>query len=96
VKGRAVDRDVPADEIGWCHQCGHLQLFRDAPWLPCPDIYEDREPVPCCAFCRTAEPWEFGVWDVSAHCPDVEVLRPCAEVRHVTWLPDRCEECGRS
>jgi hypothetical protein len=28
-----VKRKVEADEVGWCHNCGTLQLASAAPWL---------------------------------------------------------------
>jgi hypothetical protein len=70
-----------------------LQLLRDAPWLPVPDIYGDREPVPCCVECRESEPWEFGVWDLP-HEDDGDELRECAAAGHVTWNPTLCEQCA--
>jgi len=89
VKGGILKREMePSTEVGWCHQCGTLQLMRDAPWLAVPFIYEHYEPVPCCAVCREDEPWELGVWEVDLG------LTACAEARHVTWMPDRCEQCG--
>lgn len=95
MRGRATKRETPADVVGWCHQCGTLQLLRDAPWLPVRWIYDDDEPVPCCIECRESEPWEFGVWDLPYQDGDPELreLRKCAEARHVTWDPTLCEQC---
>jgi hypothetical protein len=87
AEGRVVRRVMPLDEVGWCHHCGTLQLFRDAPWLPVPFVFGDREPVPCCVECREAEPWELGVFAMPI------TLAECAEARHVTWGPPECESC---
>lgn len=32
-EGVVVTRVVNADEIGWCHNCGTLQLASAAPWI---------------------------------------------------------------
>lgn len=32
-EGVVVTRVVEADEVGWCHNCGTLQLASAAPWL---------------------------------------------------------------
>ncbi len=96
VEGVIVQRVMPPGEVGWCHQCGTLQLLEDAPWL---DLDWLRTPMggvppmldvpaqPCCVRCRESEPWELGVWPVD------ESLRNCAMQLHETWSPDRCEQC---
>ncbi len=89
ARGRILRRIMPLDEIGWCHHCGTLQRFADAPWLPVPSIYGDVQRVPCCVVCRENEPWEMGVFPMPA------TLDACARARHVTWGPDDCDECGR-
>jgi hypothetical protein len=89
VKGEALNREMnPADEVGWCHNCGTLQLLRDAPWLPVPAIFGHAHPVPCCCVCREDEPWEFGVWPMPA------CLKACGAQRHESWSPLPCDVCG--
>lgn len=74
-------------EFGWCHQCGTLQLLEDAPLI---DWIGDGVPEACCVVCREDEPWAFAVFPMD----DYPSLRRCAEQRHVTWGPPRCETCG--
>jgi hypothetical protein len=78
-------------EIGWCHQCGTVQLLVDAPWLRTDlGIPSDspEAPEPCCVVCREDEPWDLAVF------PMPESMRRCAEERHETWAPVPCEVCG--
>ncbi len=90
--GRVVKRSIERDEVGWCHNCGTLQLFHDAPWLAVPFVYRDYVRVPCCSVCREAEPWELGVFPQKG-ASFVE----CAALGHVTWWDnDGCDECGAS
>jgi hypothetical protein len=87
--GSVTRRVIEADEVGWCHNCGTLQLFRDAAWLAVPYVYRNYEPVPCCSVCRESEPWELGVFTQSS------VYASCAAAQHVTfWGTDDCDECG--
>jgi hypothetical protein len=92
VKGKFMNREITPDEIGWCHNCGTLQLFRDAPWLTL-GWMGDGERHPCCFVCRESEPWEFGVWPVAQHGGG-ESLIPCALAHHETWNPGVCEQCS--
>ena len=78
-------KERPA-EVGWCHNCGTLQLYRDAPWLTW--LGPGTKPEPCCVVCREEEPWGLAVWDAP------ENLRLCAQRRHVTH-GEGCDECGR-
>lgn len=81
-----VDREIDSGEVGWCHQCGTLQLFTEAPWLEIP--YWRDEVHPCCIVCGDSEPWEMGVF------PMPDELHNCARLLHVTWSPPACETCA--
>jgi hypothetical protein len=76
------------DRVGWCHNCGTLQLYRDAPWLKVSWYPVDAERVPCCVVCRDNETWELGI----APVPEAPVS--CAAAQHVTWAPPVCETCA--
>lgn len=80
---------TPANSpMGWCHQCGTLQLLVEAPSLVV-DADFDPIPEPCCVECRESEPWCMAVFPVTD-----EGLRACAIARHVTWNPTACETCS--
>lgn len=72
--------------VGWCHQCGTLQLLEDAPVL---DWMGDGDPEPCCVVCREEEPWSMAVFPMPAS------MEVCGSERHVSWSPAPCEVCGR-
>jgi hypothetical protein len=76
-------------ELGWCHACGTLQRFCDAPWLPVRWVFKDDLPEPCCVVCRQSQPWAYGVHAVE------EGMRGCCEALHVNWQPtgNGCEGC---
>lgn len=84
--GQMLRREIDHNEVGWCHQCGTLQLFIEAPWLPIP--YWGNAVHPCCSRCRESEPWEMGIWDVTGRG-----LEECARLCHETSDPSQCEEC---
>ncbi len=74
-------------DVGWCHNCGTLQLFEAAVWLTMPIMGAKSEVVPCCPVC--CEWWEFGVF------PQSNVYIGCAERQHVTfWDTDGCDDCN--
>ena len=95
AEGIFTKRSMPVGEIGWCHQCGRLQLLRDAPWLALPrlgmpwEVDWPTEPMPCCVECREAEPWELSVF------PMEEKMRACAEAGHFSWNPKSHRYCER-
>lgn len=81
---------TPLVHIGWCHQCGTLQLREEMPteWL------EWTEAVETVCVNDPGEPWGVGVWDKGEHapaCPSVARAR----AREVDWSPvlDECT-CG--
>jgi len=78
------------EPVGWCHQCGTIQLKREMPMesLPWTD-----GPEPVCVICLD-EPWGLGVWpkgDHSSTCPTIQV----AKARTEDWSPILAEcDCG--
>ncbi len=81
---------TPRLHVGWCHQCGTLQLREEMPteWL------EWTEAVETVCVNDPGEPWGVGVWDKGEHdaaCPSVARAR----AREVDWSPvlDECT-CG--
>src|SRR5665647_1516017 len=81
---------APRFAVGWCHQCGTLQLKDDMPteWIKWAEAVE-----PVCVN-DPDEPWGLGVWDKGQHlaqCPIVEFAR----ARSVDWQPTLSEcTCG--
>lgn len=74
-------------EMGWCHQCGTLQLWADAPRLVVAWA-DDDVPERCCIVCRESEPWSLAVFPL-----EDQALRSCCAANHVTWSPGVCESC---
>ena len=73
---------APRLAVGWCHQCGTLQLREEMPteWLPWSQAIE-----PVCVN-DPGEPWGLGVWDEGEHAADCPVVAD-ARNRVVDWSP---------
>ena len=74
--------------VGWCHQCGTIQLKDDMPreWVEWAEAVE-----PVCVN-DDGEPWGLGVWSKGEHLPDCPSVTAARE-RVVDWSPT-LEGCG--
>ena len=88
--GVDVTQQTSADRIavGWCHQCGTVQLKDDMPreWV---EWAEDVKPV---CVNGDGEPWGPGVWPQGEHAQDCSSVTAARE-RIVDWSP-MLKECG--
>jgi len=68
--------------VGWCHQCGTVQLKDDMPreWVEWAEAIE-----PVCVN-GDGEPWGVGVWPEGEHAPDCSSVTAARE-RIVDWSP---------
>lgn len=69
-------------EVGWCHQCGTVQLKTE---MPAESLPWTDGPEPCCVECRD-EPWGLGVWDKGRHLPGCP-WHTAGAAREVDWTP---------